>query len=79
MNLTGHDLTVRPYEPEDRSAWDDLVRRARAPHFMLTRGYLEYHADRFQDASVLVFEGSCAARRASRQPQRGYVLQPRRR
>jgi hypothetical protein len=58
MSDAARELVVRPYEPEDRLAWDDLVRRARAPHFMLTRGYSEYHADRFQDASLLVFEGS---------------------
>jgi hypothetical protein len=62
------ELSVRSYEPDDRPAWDDLVRRSRAPHFMLTRGYFEYHADRFPDASLLVFEGSAllAALPASR-------------
>jgi hypothetical protein len=51
------EIGVRSYEPDDRPAWDDLVRRSRSPHFMLTRGYFEYHADRFADASLLVREG----------------------
>ena len=30
------------------------MRAARAPHFLFERGYMEYHADRFEDASLLV-------------------------
>jgi hypothetical protein len=47
-------LEVRRYRPEDRAAWDALVDRARAPHVLFRRGYLEYHADRFADHSLVV-------------------------
>jgi len=30
------------------------VRSARVPHFLFERGYMDYHADRFEDASLLV-------------------------
>jgi hypothetical protein len=43
-----------PYEPGLRETWDALVRGARARHFLFERGYLEYHADRFTDASLLL-------------------------
>lgn len=45
---------VVAYEPSLRTAWDELVRRARVRHFLFERGYLEYHADRFEDASLLL-------------------------
>jgi hypothetical protein len=47
---------VRPYRADDRAAWDDLVARSRHAHFMFCRGYLEYHRDRFQDASLVILE-----------------------
>jgi Acetyltransferase (GNAT) domain len=37
-----------------RSVWDATVRRARARHFLFERDYMDYHADRFTDASWLV-------------------------
>jgi hypothetical protein len=45
---------VVPYEPALREPWDALVRGARARHFLFERGYMEYHADRFTDASLLL-------------------------
>jgi hypothetical protein len=37
-----------------RSDWDTFVRSARNGHFFFQRGYLEYHVDRFQDASLVI-------------------------
>jgi len=48
---------VRPYAAGDRAGWDDLVARSRHAHFMFCRGYLEYHRDRFEDASLIVTQG----------------------
>jgi hypothetical protein len=50
-------VTVRPYVPADAPAWDDLVERSRSLHFFFKRGYMEYHSDRFTDASLLVLDG----------------------
>jgi hypothetical protein len=49
-------IEVGRYRAEDGPAWDDLVRRARVPHFLLLRGYMDYHADRFADNSFVVRE-----------------------
>lgn len=61
--MAGEDgLEVRRYTADDRPLWDDFVRRARAPHFMFERGYMDYHADRFEDHSLLLLDaGSLAA------------------
>lgn len=48
---------VRRYAASDREAWNELVARARAPHFFFDRGYMEYHADRFEDLSLVLHEG----------------------
>jgi hypothetical protein len=61
-------LTVHSYEPGARDIWDGVVRAARARHFMFERAYMDYHDDRFEDASWLVLlDGSpIAALPASR-------------
>jgi Acetyltransferase (GNAT) domain len=51
------DLFARPYEDGDREAWDRLVEESRSAHFFFKRAYMEYHRDRFEDASLIVFDG----------------------
>lgn len=55
--MAAEDLTVESYGPGHARDWDDLVDRSRTPHVLFRRGYMEYHADRFADASLLVREG----------------------
>jgi len=45
---------LRRYRPEDQPAWDALVHAARNGVFLFERRYLDYHHDRFDDASLLV-------------------------
>lgn len=46
-------VVLKRFTPDQSDRWDDHVRRARNGHFMFTRRYLEYHGDRFQDASLM--------------------------
>ncbi len=48
-------LVVR-YEPIWRDAWNALVARAKNGVFLFDRGYMEYHANRFDDHSLLFFD-----------------------
>ncbi|MEP7158354.1 MAG: GNAT family N-acetyltransferase [Chloroflexota bacterium] len=48
---------VREYGPEDRRAWDDFVRSGKCSSFLHERGYMEYHRERFRDASLVVLDG----------------------
>jgi hypothetical protein len=50
-------LAVRRYEAADRHVWDEFAARSRSAHFLFQRGYMDYHADRFEDHSLLVFDG----------------------
>ena len=45
---------IRPYTAADRPAWNDFIRRSRNGVFLFQREYMDYHADRFEDASVIV-------------------------
>lgn len=47
-------LSVRPYAPADAGAWDATVAQSRNGNLLHRRGYLDYHADRFTDASLVV-------------------------
>jgi hypothetical protein len=47
-------LSVRPYVPADAAAWDAAVARSRNGNLLHLRGYMDYHADRFADASLVV-------------------------
>lgn len=50
-------IKVLRYAPEHRTAWDTLVDGARNGLFLFRRDYMDYHADRFEDASMLALVG----------------------
>lgn len=45
-------LTVAPYQPDEAARWDQLVRDSESACILFYRGYMDYHADRFADASL---------------------------
>jgi len=47
-------FSVRPYVQADAAAWDGLIERSRNGNFLHRRGYMDYHADRFADQSLMV-------------------------
>jgi hypothetical protein len=50
------------YEPNRREAWNSIVRDCDVPFFQFDRSYMEYHADRFADGSLLcLVDGVVAA------------------
>lgn len=49
-------LQVVNYDAGRKREWDDFVARAKNGVFLFRRDYMEYHADRFTDASLLVFD-----------------------
>lgn len=54
MNSNG-GTSVRAYTPEDASLWDRFVVASRNGTFLHMRPYLGYHADRFPDASLMLY------------------------
>lgn len=51
-------LDIQRYTPEQQTAWDELVNHSSAPTFLFLRDYMEYHADRFDDYSLMIYEGN---------------------
>jgi hypothetical protein len=47
-------MQVERYTPALQTLWDDFVRSSKNGTFLLERGYMDYHADRFADHSLLV-------------------------
>lgn len=49
-------MRVVPYEPNMLQSWDGFVSRAKNGTFLFFRDYMEYHADRFTDNSLIFLE-----------------------
>ena len=45
---------IRPYTAADHTTWNDFIHRSRNGVFLFQREYMDYHADRFEDASVII-------------------------
>jgi hypothetical protein len=46
-------LNVAPYRPAEAAQWDQCVRDSECACILFHRGYMDYHADRFADASLI--------------------------
>jgi len=51
------DYIVKTYTSYYRKAWNGFVSSAATCNFLYQRDFIEYHGDRFQDYSLLVFSG----------------------
>lgn len=50
------NLTVKKYDQNDYKIWNDFVSQAKNATFLFHRNFMEYHKDRFEDFSLLIFE-----------------------
>lgn len=48
-------FTIRRYRKEDQKTWDKYVSQARNATFLFYRNYMDYHADRFEDFSLMFY------------------------
>lgn len=48
-------IEVRQYSESDAEAWNDFVAKSKNGTFLLDRRYMDYHADRFTDHSLLFY------------------------
>ncbi len=49
-----HRWIIEPYTPEKSGEWDEFVKASKNGTFLLTRPYMDYHADRFPDNSLII-------------------------
>ena len=50
------DLSLCLYRPFLKKEWDDFVRKSKNGTFLFCRDYMDYHADRFPDSSLMVYK-----------------------
>ena len=49
-------IRVEPYTSQHKQIWDEMIAQSRNGVFLFFRDYMEYHVNRFQDASLLFFD-----------------------
>ncbi|MBC7534364.1 MAG: GNAT family N-acetyltransferase, partial [Ferruginibacter sp.] len=49
-------ITVRRYRKTDAELWNDFLETSRTNSFLFSRSFMEYHGDRFEDHSLMVFD-----------------------
>jgi hypothetical protein len=49
-------FTVKKYDQKDYQLWNDFVASAKNATFLFHRDFIEYHRDRFEDFSLLIFD-----------------------
>jgi len=48
---------VKKYQSGLQAEWDDLIKRSSNGTFLHQRAYMDYHADRFDDFSLMIYDG----------------------
>jgi hypothetical protein len=51
-------ITVQRYNSSQEYAWNQFVAVAKNGHFLFKRQYMDYHADRFIDYSLMLYDGN---------------------
>lgn len=49
-------MRIQAYAETDKNVWDDFVRQSKNGTFLFQRDYMDYHRERFQDCSLLIWD-----------------------
>ena len=49
-------IKITPYQIDYFNLWNDFLAKAKNANFLFHRNFMEYHSDRFQDNSLLIFK-----------------------
>ena len=50
---------IRRYTADNAAEWNDFVARSKNGTFLFDRRYMDYHSDRFEDYSLMVYDDEC--------------------
>lgn len=50
------EIQVVKYHPDQKEIWNQFVEKAKNATFLYNRDFMDYHSDRFEDFSLMVFE-----------------------
>ncbi|HEA31362.1 MAG TPA: GNAT family N-acetyltransferase [Leeuwenhoekiella sp.] len=48
--------SIKHYQQEDKTVWDNFIAASKNKTFLFYRDFMEYHADRFTDYSLLIYK-----------------------
>lgn len=48
--------TARRYTSKDKELWNDFIASAKNATFLFNRNFMDYHQDRFEDYSIMIFK-----------------------
>jgi len=51
------NYSIQKYHPRKAQAWNDFIERSSNGTFLHNRNYMDYHARRFDDASLMIYDG----------------------
>lgn len=49
-------MTIIKYTKDQKNNWNEFVKNSKNSHFFFQRDYMEYHSDRFEDFSLMIFD-----------------------
>lgn len=49
-------FTVHRYQPDRKDSWNDFCRTAKNGTFLFNRDFMDYHSDRFEDFSLMIYK-----------------------
>ncbi|TKI69410.1 GNAT family N-acetyltransferase [Sulfurimonas crateris] len=49
-------MNIIKYRAEYKNLWNEFVKNSKNSHFFFDRDYMEYHNDRFEDFSLMIFD-----------------------
>lgn len=49
-------MNLKRYSVEHKNNWNEFVQNSKNSHFFFQRDYMEYHSDRFEDFSLMIFD-----------------------
>lgn len=50
------DFKIKTYKPSDKTLWNDFASKSNQDTFLFQRDFIDYHSDRFQDFSLMVYK-----------------------
>lgn len=48
-------IALKKYDNSQKSAWDTFIKNSRINTFLFQRDFMEYHSDRFEDFSIMIY------------------------
>jgi len=49
-------MRIVKYTEDQKNNWNEFIRNSKNSHFFFQRDYMEYHSDRFEDFSLIIFD-----------------------